>query len=241
MGVNVGLSDPAASIGPVPNSRPVTNTRPVPRNRDDDDLLYVIGGGFPDGRCTMDGVDVGCSMATALLRNGAAVLAPQQMTRWNHTTKSFEFFRAMEGAGWSASGKWVQEDRPGEKAQQDGSKKYEGTPGAVDQDLKIIASDGTVIEKTTFEREWFDSFWRVGPPLEEQVYYYSGLHYFSSAPRLPDGVSVGASIEMPARLSGRVKGAGWGGSYTLARDGSVYFSACAGVLPFNEPCFRHRL
>jgi hypothetical protein len=91
MGVNVGLNAPAASVRP-PSIK--------------DELIYLGGGGgdFPDGRCTMDGVDVGCAMAISLVRNGAAVVAPRQTTRYNFTFKRFEFFRATEeDHGWADS------------------------------------------------------------------------------------------------------------------------------------------
>jgi YD repeat-containing protein len=97
MGVNVGLSDPATNFLAY------------------EDLLRLAEGGgggfFPSGRCTIDGMDADCSLASTLLRNGAAVVAPQQTMRWNHTAERFEFFRAtMEGSGWAnSSGRWVEE------------------------------------------------------------------------------------------------------------------------------------
>jgi YD repeat-containing protein len=62
------------------------------------------GGGAADSRfgalenpgagCTLDGVWVPCDMAYRALDSGAAVLAPQQTTRYNYTKQSFEHFRA---------------------------------------------------------------------------------------------------------------------------------------------------
>jgi hypothetical protein len=46
-----------------------------------------------------------------------------------------------------------------------------------------------------------------------------------TTPRLPDAVSLSTSIGMPSGLSKAIplKGASWGGTYTLARDGNLYF------------------
>jgi RHS repeat-associated protein len=56
--------------------------------------------------------------------------------------------------------------------------------------------------------------------------YAEPLRALMTSPRLPDAVSFSASIGMPSAMTTALpsKGMGWGGTYTLARDGSLYFS-----------------
>ena len=99
MGADVGLMDPL-EVPPLPEPGEIGFELV-------DDAL------FPDGRCTVDGMIIGCATAAKVLQSGAAVIGPQQTTRWNFTTKSFEHFRATaEGSGWAdAKGNWVEKSR----------------------------------------------------------------------------------------------------------------------------------
>jgi hypothetical protein len=98
LGANVGLNDPL-SVPPDPEAG--------------ESRLLDVPGFLPDGRCKIDGVVTGCAMVGSLLSMGAAVLAPQQTTRWNFTTKMFENFRATaQGSGWADSkGRWVEDTK----------------------------------------------------------------------------------------------------------------------------------
>jgi YD repeat-containing protein len=65
MGVDVGLSDPVEE---------------PPIIEGGEAQLLDVPGFFPDGRCTLDGVAIGCSMVSSLLDSGAAAVGPRQTT-----------------------------------------------------------------------------------------------------------------------------------------------------------------
>ncbi len=70
----------------------------------------------PGTGCTLDGVYVPCDMAYRVLDQGAAVIGPQNTTRYNYTKQSFEFFRAyadgyygfvLSGAAYMGNGYFI--------------------------------------------------------------------------------------------------------------------------------------
>jgi YD repeat-containing protein len=77
MGVNVGLLPPLQGTGNTPRGLR---------------LAYHIApdASFPDGRCTLDGIDIGCGAVFSLRASGAAGF---EMDYYNHTTSLFEFFQ----------------------------------------------------------------------------------------------------------------------------------------------------
>jgi len=81
MGVNVGLLPPLQS----PSGSKPEGMR----------LAYYSApdGSFPDGRCTIDGVDISCGAASRLLASGAAGFASEQTAQYNYTSGLFESFQ----------------------------------------------------------------------------------------------------------------------------------------------------
>jgi YD repeat-containing protein len=201
MGVNVGLSAPAPSFGGVTNL--------LPRSDGEDEFFYLGfgGGGFPDGKCTMDGVDVGCSMAISLLRSGAAALAPQQTTRWNPTTKRFEFFRAtQEGEGWTDSkGKWIHEETTS-------SYTRIATEDVLDEDGNVAIHKGEEIGVIEGGDHWEYSGTEYVSSLTTEEFLFGGGLFQSKTPESKDSKKTKKSCGIKRGPEYNVSGTVTGGT-----------------------------
>ncbi len=137
LGANVGLNDPL-SVPPEPEAG--------------ESRLLDVPGFLPDGRCKINGLETGCAWVSSLLSGGAAVVAPQQTTRWNFTTKMFEFFRATEqGSGWANSrGKFGAWALTGEKT------RYfnRATEDVVSKDGRIVINKGDPVIGIEGSEHW---------------------------------------------------------------------------------------
>jgi YD repeat-containing protein len=93
MGGEVTEMDPAG--GNVETEDPYL-TNPDYKGRGDSGPLYPGYGNVtaPSSGCTIDGVWAPCEMAMRGLESGAAVIAPDNVTRYNYTKKTYEFFHA---------------------------------------------------------------------------------------------------------------------------------------------------